>query len=92
MALLQEETVKINGYTLHLIKTDKFKTNTFIWKMKAPLEQDTVTLRALLPQVLQSGTKNHPTTASLRFYLDDLYGATLQVDLAKKGEYHIITF
>ncbi|ONK23188.1 peptidase M16 [Bacillus sp. VT-16-64] len=92
MALLQEETVKINGYTLHLIKTDKFKTNTFIWKMKAPLEQDTVTLRALLPQVLQSGTKNHPTTASLRSYLDDLYGATLQVDLAKKGEYHIITF
>lgn len=92
MALLQEETVKKDGYTLHLIQTDKFKTNTLIWKMKAPLEQETVTFRALLPQVLQSGTKTHPTTSGLRSYLDDLYGATLQVDLSKKGEYHIITF
>ncbi len=28
----------------------------------------------------------------LRSYLDDLYGASLYVDLAKKGEYHIISF
>lgn len=92
MALLHEETIEKNGYTLHLIRTDKFKTNTLIWKMKAPLEQETVTFRALLPQVLQSGTKNYPTTSCLRSYMDDLYGATLQVDLSKKGEYHIVTF
>lgn len=92
MSLLHEETVQKEGYSLHLIQTEKYKTNTLIWKMKAPLEKETVTLRALLPHVLQSSTKKHPTTAKLRTYLDQLYGATLQVDLSKKGDYHIITF
>lgn len=92
MPLLHEETVKKQGYTLHMIKTDKYKTNTIIWKMKAPLQKETVTYRALLPNVLQSSTKKHPSTAKLRTYLDQLYGATLQIDLSKKGDYHIITF
>ncbi|RST75538.1 insulinase family protein [Siminovitchia acidinfaciens] len=91
MSLLREETVKKQGYNLHLIQTGKFKTNTFIWKMKAPLDEKTVTYRALLPHVLQSSTKKHSSTAQLRSYLDNLYGASLHVDLGKKGDYHIIT-
>lgn len=91
MPLMHEQTVKKQGYNLHLINTDKFKTNTIIWKMKAPLEKETVTLRALLPHVLQSSTKEYPSTAQLRTFLDHLYGATLQADLSKKGDYHIIT-
>ncbi|MDQ0270159.1 EF-P 5-aminopentanol modification-associated protein YfmF [Cytobacillus purgationiresistens] len=87
-----EETVKLyDGFKLHMIKTDKFKTNTLVWKMKAPLQKETVTVRSLLPHVLQSNSADHPTTAKLRSYLDELYGAALYVDLAKKGEYHVIT-
>src|SRR5690606_7353766 len=37
-------------------------------------------------------TPSYPSTTSLRSYLDELYGAVLYVDLAKKGEHHIITF
>ncbi|ASV65893.1 EF-P 5-aminopentanol modification-associated protein YfmF [Cytobacillus kochii] len=86
------ETVKeIDGVKLHQIKTDKYKTNTIVWKMKAPLSKDTVTLRALLPHVLESSSAAYPTTAKLRAYLDELYGASLYVDLSKKGEYHIIS-
>lgn len=92
MQLLQEKKIGKQGYNLHLIKTDKYKTNTIIWKMKAPLTEETVTARALLPHVLQSNTEKYPSTARLRSYLDDLYGATLGVDLAKKGNYHVITF
>ncbi|WP_163184068.1 EF-P 5-aminopentanol modification-associated protein YfmF [Neobacillus sedimentimangrovi] len=87
-----EKIIQMQGYKLHVIKTDKFKTNTIVWRMKAPLTKEDVTKRALLPHVLQSSTANHPTTAGLRSYLDDLYGATLFVDLAKKGEYHIMSF
>jgi predicted Zn-dependent peptidase len=83
---------KKNGFNLHIVKTNKYKTNTLIWKMKAPLTPETVTLRALLPNVLQSSTKLYSTTTALRSYLDDLYGAGFFVDLAKKGEYHVITF
>jgi predicted Zn-dependent peptidase len=87
-----EKISQMQGYKLHVIETDKYKTNTFVWKMKAPLSKESVTKRALLPQVLQSSSAKYPTTTALRSYLDDLYGATLFIDLAKKGEYHIISF
>ncbi|MGX1901718.1 putative Zn-dependent peptidase [Thermolongibacillus altinsuensis] len=90
--MFQEQIEQIQGLRLHLIPTEKYKTNTIVFKMKAPLRKEDVTLRALLPYVLQSATKTHPTMMQLRSYLDDLYGATLHVDLMKKGEYHIITF
>lgn len=91
MMLYQETQKSIKGLTLHTIETDKYKTNTIVLKLKAPLEAEYVTQRALLPYVLQSETSKHPTSTKLRRYLDELYGATLQVDLSKKGEYHIIT-
>lgn len=92
MEQLAEKIIELAGYKLHLIQTEKYKTNTIVWKMKAPLTKEDVTLRALLPQVLQSSSKNFPTTTKLRSYLDDLYGATFFVDLGKKGEYHVMTF
>lgn len=87
-----EKISQMQGFKLHVIETDKYKTNTFVWKMKAPLSKESVTKRALLPQVLQSSSAKYPTTTALRSYLDELYGATLFIDLAKKGEYHIISF
>jgi predicted Zn-dependent peptidase len=92
MMLYQETQRSINGLTLHTIEADKYKTNTIVLKLKAPLEAEYVTRRALLPYVLQSETTKYPTSTKLRGYLDELYGATLNVDLSKKGEYHIITF
>ncbi|MEK3886911.1 EF-P 5-aminopentanol modification-associated protein YfmF [Bacillus sp. FSL K6-3431] len=92
MLLEKEQIIKKQGYTLHMIKTDKYKTNTLVWKMKAPLQEDSATYRALLPHVLQSSSKKFPTTTLLRSYLDELYGTSLYTDLAKKGEQHIITF
>lgn len=91
MSLVKEESVRLNGFTLHGIETLKYKTNSIVLKLKAPLKEDTVTTRALLPYVLQSGTVKSPSTLQLRTRLDDLYGATLNVDVAKKGEYHIIS-
>ncbi|WP_066320717.1 pitrilysin family protein [Bacillus sp. FJAT-29814] len=92
MGDISEKITEMQGYKLHVIETDKYKTNTIVWRMKAPLTKKDVTKRALLPQVLQSSSANYPTTTKLRSYLDDLYGATLYVDLSKKGEYHVISF
>lgn len=92
MKLENEGIHEINGLKLHTIETDKYKTNSIVLKLKAPLSEKTATIRALLPYVLQSGTKNFPSTLQIRSYLDDLYGATLNVDVSKKGEYQIISF
>ncbi|WML31791.1 pitrilysin family protein [Neobacillus sp. OS1-32] len=92
MAAATEKITEMQGYKLHVIETEKYKTNTLVWRMKAPLTKEDVTKRALLPQVLQSSSAKYPSTTILRAYLDELYGATLFVDLAKKGEYHVISF
>jgi predicted Zn-dependent peptidase len=92
METIAEKTIAMQGYKLHVVETEKYKTNTLLWRMKAPLTRENVTKRALLPQVLQSNSAKYPQTTALRSYLDELYGATLYVDLAKKGEYHIISF
>ncbi|WP_420490560.1 EF-P 5-aminopentanol modification-associated protein YfmF [Neobacillus drentensis] len=92
VATATEKITNLNGFKLHVIPTEKYKTNTLIWKMKAPLTKEDVTKRALLPQVLQSSSAKFPSTTALRSYLDELYGATLYVDLSKKGEYHVMSF
>jgi predicted Zn-dependent peptidase len=91
MSYINEQLVDVNGLSLHTISTTKFKTNTIVLKLLAPLNEKDVTYRALLPYVLQRGTKSFPTSMSLRQHLDELYGATLHVDLAKKGENQIIS-
>ena len=92
MSQVNQISFQKKGYRLNVVQTQKYKTNSIILKMKAPLSKETVTLRALLPHVLQSNTKKYPTSTSLRSYLEELYGASLYVNVSKKGEYHIMTF
>lgn len=83
------KTARIN---LHVIETDKYKTNTIVLHIRAPLRKNTVTKRALLPYVLQSGTERFTSRQEVRSYLDELYGASLSVDVSKKGESQILSF
>jgi predicted Zn-dependent peptidase len=92
MGIISENVVDLTGIKLRVVPTKKYKTNTIVFKMKTSLKKEDITKRALLPHVLQSSSLNFPTTAKLRSYLDELYGATIYVDLAKKGEYHVISF
>lgn len=91
MNTIEEKIVKKDGLNLHFIQTDKYKTINIIAKFKAPLERDTITKRALLPYILQQGTKSYPSRKDLQLKLDGLYGAVLSVDGAKKGEDHVIS-
>lgn len=92
MNLIEEQTVNKNGYNIHFIPTKKFKTLTFVVKLKAPLKRETITKRALLQNVLREATKNYPSRTELQLKLDELYGAVLFVDGAKRGEEHVISF
>lgn len=92
LKLINETMHELSGITLHTLNTSKFKTNTLVLKLKSALTEENVTKRALLPYVLQTATNTYKTSTELRIYLDELYGATLNVDLSKKGEFHIITF
>lgn len=91
MNTIEEKVVKKDGLNLHFIQTKKYKTINIVAKLKAPLERETITKRALLPYILQQGTKSYPSRKELQLKLDDLYGAVLSIDGAKKGENHIIS-
>ncbi|QKS71377.1 insulinase family protein [Paenalkalicoccus suaedae] len=76
----------------HVIPSTTFKTTTFVLQMRAPLEEETATERALLPQVLQRGTKHFPSRLHIQGALEELYGASFHADTVKKGESHVMTF
>lgn len=92
MSQVTEQTIKKDNYSIHLIDTKKFKTNTIALKFTRPLKRENITERALLPFVLQKGTEKYPTERALRQQLDELYGAKFSIYGAKKGENHIVTF
>jgi predicted Zn-dependent peptidase len=91
MTLVNHEQTKLDGLTLHTIETEKYKTTTIVLQLMREIEPDFITLRALLPQVLKGGTKKWPSSVHIHRYLEELYGATLQADVSKKGENQIIS-
>nr|WP_289037421.1 pitrilysin family protein [uncultured Allobacillus sp.] len=92
MSQVTEQTIQKDDYSLHLIDTKKFKTNTIALKFTRPLKRENITERALLPFVLQKGSEKYPTERALRQQLDELYGAKFSIYGGKKGENHIVTF
>ncbi len=91
MSTMQEKVIDKQGFRLHMIQSNKFKTVHFVAKFIAPLSREDATKRALLPFVMQQATKNYPTANAFRQKLDDLYGSTFSMDGSKKGEMHIVT-
>lgn len=77
---------------LHCIKTDKFKTNLVSVYFQRPLLREEVTHNALLSMLLPRGTRQYPTAQNISMELENLYGASLGSDVAKKGERNILQF
>ncbi|MFS0751785.1 EF-P 5-aminopentanol modification-associated protein YfmF [Oceanobacillus sp. 1P07AA] len=88
---VQVKQQTINGMKFHFVPNKKHKTISFVAKLRAPLQRDTITKRALLPYVLKQGTASFPTRVELQKELDELYGAILSITGGKKGENHILT-
>ncbi|WP_340028589.1 pitrilysin family protein [Paenibacillus sp. FSL H7-0940] len=83
---------EINGLQLHLYNTDKFKTMSIMLTMKASLQEGLTTARALIPHILNGGSIKYPNRKLIQQKLDGMYGATLFLDVQKKGEDHIVFF
>lgn len=81
-----------NGVILHIIKTDRFKTNCIFINLLSKLDRSTITKNALLPLVLRRGTKNYPTMKDISIKLEDMYGASLDANTEKVGNYAVIQF
>ncbi len=74
------------------LPTDKFKTLTVNVYIHQDLSGELASKTALLPAVLERGTRSFPDRLSLRREMENLYGAELSTDVGKKGERHLIAF
>lgn len=86
---------KINikkGIDLHIIETNKFKTNLLSVFLTTPLNNDTVTKNALIPAVLKRGTANMQTQNEISISLEEMYGASFDCGIDKIGDDQVLKF
>ncbi len=55
---LAEHIHELNGLTVHTVKTDKYKTNSLILMIKAPLEKETVAYVRFFPMFYKMGQQS----------------------------------
>ena len=80
------------GIKLHLIQTDKFKTNLIAVFLTLPLTQENVTKDALISAILRRGSKNMSTLTQINQELEEMYGASFDCGIDKTGDNHILKF
>ncbi len=90
---MDEKLVKLDkGIFLHIINTNKFKTNLLAAFLLTDLVKDEVTTNALIPSVLKRGTKNYKTIKEISNKMDDMYGAIFDASSDKIGDNQALQF
>ena len=80
------------GVKLHLINTEKFKTNLIAIMLSTKLDRKNVTKNALIPAVLRRGTQNLKTQEDINKRLEEMYGASLDCGVDKTGDNQVLKF
>lgn len=86
-----EKEIK-EGITLHLINTDKFKTNLIAIFLSTELSRENVTKNAVLTSVLRRGSMNFKTQEDISKKMEEMYGAEFDNGLDKIGKNHVLKF
>lgn len=90
---MKDNKIKIKeGITLHIINTNKFKTNMISIFLTKKLTRENVTKEALIPAVLRLGTDNIKTQKEINKKLEEMYGANFNCGIEKRGDNHVLKF
>ncbi len=77
------------GINLYLIREPKFKTVSISFLLQKPLDENT-TGSALIPYILKRGNEDLKDMGAIEKFLGERYGASLNVDVLKKGDVQLI--
>ncbi len=94
-ATVEEQVTKVDsfdGIDIYKIRAEKFKTNSINIFFEDTLKRECATKNALVPAVLRRGTQNLNTFRDIALYLEELYGASFDCGVSKKGGRQIIQF
>lgn len=81
-----------NGITVHIINSNKFKTNLIAIMLTTELNKENVTKNALIPVTLRRGSMNMPTQEEINKKLEEMYGASFDCGLDKTGDNQVLKF
>ena len=87
-----EKIASFNGIDVYRIAAGKFKTSSINFFFNDNIQRESVTMNALVPAVLRRGSGQFKTFRDIALRLEELYGASFDCGVAKKGECHIIQF
>lgn len=79
------------GITVCLVNSDKFKTNFISVNFINALNKQTASQNALIPFVLKRGNESFKNLTEINERLNELYGASVNVGVRKKGDNQIIS-
>ena len=80
------------GIKLHVIRTDKFKTNLMAVFLTTKLTRENVTKNALISMVLRRGSKTMKTQEEISKSMEEMYGAIFDCGLDKTGDNQVLKF
>ena len=80
------------GIKLHIINTNKFKTNLIAIFLSTPLTRENVTKNSMLVSVLRRGCEKYKTQEEISKRLEEMYGAEFNCGLDKIGKNHVLKF
>ena len=79
-----------NGVNFHYIPNSKFKTTRISFCMFYPLEKQTASQNAIIPNLLTHSCAKYPSLLSLSRRLEELYGASVSPATEKIGDMQVI--
>ena len=80
------------GIKLHVIRTDKFKTNLMAVFLTTKLTRENVTKNALISMLLRRGSKTMKTQEEISKSMEEMYGAIFDCGLDKTGDNQVLKF
>jgi len=79
------------GVSVHLLRTDKYKTVLLRWVVEAPLDGDRAA-RAILPDLLTRATASCPGLAQMAARCEELYNTDLVASVTAHGPLQLLRF
>ena len=80
------------GIKIHVLNTDKFKTNLVAIFLTTKLNRENVTKNALISMLLRRGSENITTQEEISKKMEELYGASFDCGLDKTGDNQVLKF
>lgn len=86
------ETINMGAYSLHLIKTKKFKTITIDVDFYREIKKEEITKRNLLKMLLLDSSKNYKTERDLIIESEELYDIKVSSSISRIGKFSNLSF